>query len=76
MRTRYKYPKRSRRGRPRNAVIGTHGSTGEVRRWRDMEAAADDLGTTANTLRVYMCLYMEYKGYSLDYAPSNQLSLF
>lgn len=64
-----------RRGRPRSGVIGTR-EDGEQRRWRDLWEAAEDLGTTVGTLRVYICQDKSYRGYSLDYAPGNQLKLF
>lgn len=64
-----------RRGRRPQAVIGVK-DDGEVRRWKDMREAAAELGTTVGTLRVYMCLDMSYKGYSLDYEPERQMRLF
>ena len=67
--------RKTRRGRPRNAVIGTT-EDGIVRRWRDIQTAAVELGTTPGTLRVYMCQDKLYKGYSFDFAPSDQLLLF
>lgn len=66
-------------GRPRGrrpwTVIGTT-ADGETRRWRNMKECADALGTTPGTLRVYICLDKPYKGFSLDYAPNTQLTLF
>lgn len=67
--------RKTRRGRPRNAVIGTT-EEGQQCRWRDIYEAAASLGTTPGTLRVYMCQDKLYKGYSFDFAPSDQLTLF
>lgn len=64
-----------RRGRRPQPVIGTT-ADGHTARWRDMQEAAEALGTTPGTLRVYLCLDMAYKGYDLDYEPSPQMTLF
>lgn len=65
-----------RRGRRRQRIIGTNGESGVSLRWRDIHEAAEALGTTPRTLYVYICRDMPYKGYSLDYIPSDQLELF
>lgn len=63
------------RGRPRLRVTGTD-AAGNVRSWRDINAAASHFGRAVHTLRRYIQDGYPVDGWWLDYEPSNQLKLF
>ena len=61
-------------GRKPKPVIGVT-ADGCIYRWIDIHAAAQALGTTPGTLRVYIHYDRPYKCYWLDYEPDKQISM-